>query len=136
VDGAGQIGRPVNDCFSHKACQASPCRLRGYDSLLIGCLYAKRLVTHFDHEPGRDAFHRVPSLAEEFRDAVECVPTSRGGRLMESSLGLAVLLADLEPVERTSGFGVHLIGCSESDVTRLGQTIQALGASGGVECAR
>ena len=27
------------------------------------------------HEPGRDAFHRVPIFSGEFRDAVECVPT-------------------------------------------------------------
>ena len=35
-----------------------------------------------DHEPGRDAFHRVPILSGEFRDAVECVPTGLNGRFM------------------------------------------------------
>ena len=27
------------------------------------------------HEPGRDAFHRVPVSSGQVRDAVECVPT-------------------------------------------------------------
>jgi hypothetical protein len=35
-----------------------------------------------DHEPGRDAFHRVPIFSGEFRDAVECVPTGLNGRFM------------------------------------------------------
>ena len=38
-----------------------------------------------DHEPGRDAFHRVPIFSGEFRDAVECVPTGLNGRFMGSA---------------------------------------------------
>jgi hypothetical protein len=34
------------------------------------------------HEPGRDAFHRVPIFSGEFRDAVECVPTGLIGRFV------------------------------------------------------
>ena len=34
------------------------------------------------HEPGRDAFHRVPIFSGEVRDAVECVPTLGKGRFM------------------------------------------------------
>ena len=37
--------------------------------------------------PGRDAFHRVPILSGEVRDAVECVPTLGKGRFMGSLRG-------------------------------------------------
>jgi hypothetical protein len=48
---------------------------------------------HWDHEPGRDAFHRVPDFpfreAQEIRDGVESVPT----RFMEgvAMSGVAVV---------------------------------------------
>jgi len=38
------------------------------------------------HEPGRDAFHRVPIFSGEFRDTVECVPTGLNGRFMGRSV--------------------------------------------------
>jgi hypothetical protein len=43
-------------------------------------LFLSDLLT--GHEPGRDAFHRVPIFCGEFRDAVECVPTGLEGRFM------------------------------------------------------
>src|SRR3989442_10797135 len=39
---------------------------------------------HWDHEPGRDAFHRVPIFGAKVTDAVERVPTNWGARFMQS----------------------------------------------------
>ena len=47
------------------------------------------------HEPGRDAFHRVPIFCGEFRDAVECVPTGLEGRFMGSLHSVRGLLLSL-----------------------------------------
>jgi hypothetical protein len=68
------------------------------------CLGSSRFLLDLlsGHEPGRDAFHRVPSMTEEFRDAVECVPTCQGDRFMGNSLDLAFLLTDLEPAPACS----------------------------------
>src|SRR5439155_10447456 len=49
---------------------------------------------HWHHEPGRDAFHRVPHLDRKIRDAVERVPTgtySRGPLKFSDTLPMFVL---------------------------------------------
>ena len=57
--------------------------------LLRSGLFHSDLLT--GHEPGRDAFHRVPILSGEVRNAVDCVPTLGKGRFMEGICGSAPL---------------------------------------------
>ena len=57
-------------------------RLKSAHRFMGSALFLSDLLT--GHEPGRDAFHRVPIFSGEFRDAVECVPTGLNGRFMGS----------------------------------------------------
>jgi len=75
------------DVGHHRKLQArwpvpGSCGLKSACRFMESPLFPTDLLT--GHEPGRDAFHRVPILAGEVRDAVECVPTLGKGRFMGS----------------------------------------------------
>jgi soluble P-type ATPase len=67
---------------THQARGAVPgsCGLKSAHRFMDSALFHSDLLT--GHEPGRDAFHRVPIFCGEVRDAVECVPTGLKGRFM------------------------------------------------------
>ena len=62
----------------------SPYRPEAFARFMGSALVLANVLT--GHEPGRDAFHRVPIFSGQVRDAVECVPTGVDGRFMGSIL--------------------------------------------------